>query len=214
MKQLICFDLDNTLIKSNHCHIKAWQDSFRVMKWKVFSISKIEKHLKGQPHIQIARELAPKNATSREIFKFNWLESYFLRKKYYKLARKIKGVDIALKKLRKNYDLGLISNCNKKDIFALLKGSGLDKKLFKFIIGANELPCSKPSPAGIIMASRLEKHRVLYYIGDSIVDILSAKRAHVKAIGVLTGRYTKNQLAHYKPWKIIKSVAELPRVLL
>ncbi|MBS3150179.1 HAD hydrolase-like protein, partial [Candidatus Woesearchaeota archaeon] len=72
---------------------------------------------------------------------------------------------------------------------------------------------SKPYPDEILKAEKLLKVRAEYMIGDSIYDVIAAHKAKVKAIAVLTGLYSKEQLEKEKPFKIIKNLRGLLRVI-
>src|SRR3989338_5569994 len=142
--------------------------------------------------------------------------NYALKKMRYPLwkhAKKVEGVDDALKRLKKKYTLVVVSNTRHRDIDYLLKGSRLDSGHFRLIIGSDEVKHSKPYPDEIIKVEKLLHHKPEYMIGDSIYDMMAARHAKIKAIGVLTGHYSKNSLSDYSPVAVLKSVADLPKFL-
>jgi len=208
---LICFDLDNTLIHSDKCHVYAFNKALKKFGVKPKKYESIAK-LFGRPKQEVIDKLAPNcdNKTKLKILKYH---NIYLRNDYYKLARKIKYVLPVLKKLNKRYELAIVSNAYHKNIIALLKGAKLDRKYFKLIIGNDDVKDSKPYPDEILKAEKLLHHKAKYMIGDSIYDVMAGKKAKVKTISVLTGRYSKRKLDEYKPDYIIKDFRELFGIL-
>jgi len=210
--EVICFDMDNTLIHSDKCHIEAYNKAFVKNGIDKLKSGKIKKALVGETHLQVIKSLFP-HMKGRMVLKIRKDHNYFLRKKTYKYAKKIDGVAEALKKLEKKYELSLISNCTKKEIFALLKGAGIDKNLFDAMVGIDDVAHGKPYPDEMIKTERLLHQNVKYMVGDSIHDILIGKRMGVITIGVLTGNTSKNKLLKYRPDYILKSVKYLPKLI-
>jgi len=52
-----------------------------------------------------------------------------------------------------------------------------------------------------------------YMVGDSTYDIIAAHKAKVKGIAVLTGHYSKEELEGEKPFKIIKKLKGLLKII-
>ena len=50
-------------------------------------------------------------------------------------------------------------------------------------------------------------------IGDSIYDVRTGKKAKVNTISVLTGDFSKRQLLREKPDYILRSVADVPKLM-
>src|SRR3989338_8415638 len=130
--EVICFDMDNTLIHSDKCHIEAYNKAFVKNGINKLKKGRIKKALVGETHLQVIKKLFP-HMGDRMVLKIRSDHNYFIRKKTYKYAKKINGVAETLKKLKGGYELSLISNCTKREIFALLKGAGIDKNLFDSI---------------------------------------------------------------------------------
>ena len=211
MKKLICFDLDNTLIYSDKCHVLAYNYALKKENLEIpkrnFLIS-----LFGMPHSRLIELIAPE-LDEDDINKLTKLHDDLLVKKSYKYTKAIPGVVKALKSLKKNYDLSLLSNSSHRNILALLKGARIERKLFKVIIGNDDVRHSKPYPDEIFKAQNLVHEKADFMIGDSIYDIIAGKSAKVKTIGVLTGHYDKMLLKKQGANYIIKSVKELPKLL-
>ncbi len=211
-KGLLCFDLDNTLIRSDDAHNFSYNAALKEAGLKTWDPDKM-KLIYGRPHFEVVRALL-RGADGKLLQKVDRLHGAYLVKKYNKKARAIKGVISALKILKKSNRIAILSNCSHKTILCLLKGSGISRKLFDRVIGHDNVKMSKPYPDEILKAEKLMKHKEVYMIGDTIYDIMAGKRAKVKTISVLTGNQKRKQLESKKPDYIIKSAAELPKLLM
>ena len=110
--------------------------------------------------------------------------------------------------------MAILSGNTTKAITSALKKFQLEK-YFDFIIGEDSVQHPKPDPEGIekiIELLKINKNEVLV-IGDSTLDILSAKSAGVKSIGVLTGDTSLRELQDAGADFIIKSLAELQKLI-
>ena len=209
--KLICFDLDNTLVHSDKAHVVAYNYGLAKLGLRKKPYKYLVK-LFGKPHYEISKIIAP-SLSEIDIHKLMRLHDEIVVKHTYKYIKKIKNVDKTLKELKKNYHLAILSNAVHKNIVASLKGAKLDRKLFKLIIGNDQVKHSKPWPDEILKAEHLIHHKADFMIGDSIYDVIAGKEAKVKTIAVLTGRYSKARLMKYHPDYIIKSVDEIPKLL-
>lgn len=210
-KNLICFDLDNTLINSNKTHIAAFQNAFAKNKLKKISSDRIKSLLNGRHAHDIVKIIFPE-LNNAVIIKIVEDHHKFVRVTS-KYAKQIGNVNAMLKDLKKRYKIGLLSNCIHKEINVLLKSSGIEKRLFDYIIGKEDVRHSKPYPDEIFKVEHLAHLKADYMVGDSIYDIIAAKKAGVTSISVLTGLAVRKELLRYKPDYILNSVKELPRLL-
>lgn len=207
MKPLLCFDLDNTLVYSEKVHINSYNYALKKFLNKTQNSEFIIKLL-GRPHEQIVKILT-KDAPKDKIKDIMNLHDKILIKKFYHLAKPIKGIIETLKVLKNNFTLAIVSNCSNKNIKAILKGAKIPLNLFSTIIGYDEVKNSKPSPDMILKAERKLKTKAVYMVGDSPYDLIAGKRAKIKSIAVLTGHYSKTLLEKENPYVILKSVNEL-----
>lgn len=208
--KLICFDLDNTLISSDKAHVLAYNKAMEKLGLKPVPFNKIAR-LFGMPHYQLIKKIAPKASEKEkaEIVKIH-NKNYEITSKYVKA---IKGVKQTLKLLKKNYKIAILSNATHKNILIGLKKAKIDYKLFNLIIGNDDVRHSKPYPDELLKASKLLHHKSDYMVGDSIYDIKAGKRAKIKTIAILSGNYSKAILKRERPYKILKSIKELPKFL-
>lgn len=210
-KPLLTFDLDNTLLNSDNAHVIAYQHALKKLDLKILKDRDIYIHF-GKPKQDVASAIS--NSKNKEIIKkITVYHDLYLWNNSYKLSKVIPNVEDTLKYLTKKYELAVISNCSHKTILKLVRGSGLSKNLFDFFIGDDDVRHPKPWPDELFKAEKLAKEDVLYHIGDSIYDVRAARRARTRCISVLSGHYTRKQLQKEKPFKIIKSIKELKKIL-
>lgn len=210
---IITFDLDETLIHAKKSHWRAFNDAFEKFGLPKITYRKLLPFLNGRHAHQVVEDLFPK-ISAKKVNDITKEHHKLLKTKYGKYARKIKGVVPALKKIKEKYEIGLVSNCTHKEINSLLKGARLNKKLFDVIVGKDDVRRSKPYPDELFKVEKLVHRNIRFHVGDSPFDIIAARRSNTKSIAVLTGVNSKKRLAKEKPFKIIKSVANLPKLIL
>ena len=89
------------------------------------------------------------------------------------------------------------------------------KDIFDVIVTSDDVEKSKPNPDPYILAMRrlnLSPYEV-FAIEDSIYGILSAKRAGINVIAVLTGVNRRSEIKMLNPYKICKNLKEVKKVL-
>jgi HAD superfamily hydrolase (TIGR01549 family) len=210
-KEIICFDMDNTLIDANKLHMTAFNKAFKQNNLKMPKSQRLKKQF-GKLGVLIMKDLFPwmSYEEARKVLADHDHYVYTETKKY---AKPFKGVKETLKKLKKDYKLAVISNCKHKEIVQILDAARLDRKLFNIIIGNDDVKYGKPWPDEILKAEKLTHVKAGYIVGDTIYDIMAGKKAKVKTIAVLTGNQTRRMLQKYKPDYIITSLTQLPRVI-
>jgi len=212
MKPILCFDVDNTLIRSDKAHIKAFNMAFKKANLPKVKNEKIAKLLTGILGKEIIKKLFPK-LKKEQIKRITLDHNKFVIKKTHKYATPIRGTVVALKKLKKEYKIVLITNCTRREILTLLKSAGITSSMYDIVIGKDEVKHAKPSPEAIFKAEKLAHHKALFMIGDSILDVKAGKKAKVKTIAVLTGHNTWKELKREKPTIVVKSVSHVPKAI-
>ena len=211
MQELICFDMDNTLVYANKLHIIAYNRAFIKNGLPPVNEEKL-KSLFGIIGYKLIKILFPKLKIkdAKKIQKDHNKIAVKLAEKYIK---PVKGAKTALKKLRKKYILALITNCSKEEVNAILKAAGIEKNIFKVIVSNEMTKRPKPAPDPVIYVIKKVGVKKGYMVGDTIYDIKAGKKAGLKTIGLLTGNQPEKILKKEKPNIILKSVAELPKYL-
>ena len=210
-KKLLCFDMDNTLVYSDKAHVEAFNKALNDIGFRKLAFMAIAKHF-GKPKQETIKAISGSD-DEYVINKINEIHDKYLYSETKKYSRKISGAERVLKKLRDRYYIAVLSNCSHKNIEVILDASGYDLNLFDLIIGNDDVKKPKPWPDEILQAEKLMKVNAEFMIGDSIYDIIAANKAKVKGIAVLTGHYTKEELEKEKPFKIIKKLKGLLKIV-
>lgn len=209
---LICFDLDNTLIAGNTAQVLAYQLAFRKHHLPPVPDREIVKRF-GIVGRVLVKQMYP-FLRERELTRVVYDHDKYVITATAQYVKSIPGVAHALKQLRKEgYVLAVVSNSRHRTLFTLMKAGGIDRKLFAVCLGNDDVLHPKPAPDEILKAEHLVRLDADYIVGDTIYDLMAARTAGVKGIGVLTGNHSRSLLRRYKPYAILKSVAELPRFL-
>lgn len=106
--------------------------------------------------------------------------------------------------------LGIVSSKGRWRIEGILRRDGLDGR-FAVIVGGEDVDTLKPDPSGLLRAvAALEtpKDRCLY-VGDTVTDAETARRAGVRFAGVLSGVTEREAFAGHSPVMVLESAAEL-----
>jgi len=211
-KEVLCFDIDGTLLKNNRAMVEALNQAFEKNNLLKVSSARIISLL-GKTGLEIIHILYPQ-LTKRKIEAIVEEYSEILPQKMH-LAQPIPGVNEALMELKKHYKLAVISNATHQNMVTMLENGGIDDpKIFNAIVGGDDVANAKPNPDSIKKVEKVLNSKVAYMIGDTIYDIKAGKAAGVKTVGVLTGVHSIEELGKEKPTIIIQSIAILPDVLL
>ncbi len=205
----IFFDWDNTLINNwDAIHIAYNETLFQMG----FEKQKKRKTLEESKYS--LRSFFPKK------FKNNWIKA---KKIFYKEFCKIhlnklksySGSEKLLKNIKKkNIVMGIISNKDGNLLRKECKSLGWNK-YFKIIIGANDAKEDKPSKYPFLLAlKKISKKpsKKIWYVGDSDIDIIFAKRMECFSIFLENDILNKKKMKE-KPNLIIKNLDSLKRFI-
>lgn len=212
MKQnIICFDMDGTLINSFPAHTKAFNKAFEANGLSKQPEKNLMKLFGIKAEI-IIKKIFP-NISDRKLKACIDDFHKFLEEETYVNTKPIDGAMDALKKLKKDWKLALVSGTFKSEIQLLLREGGIDQRIFDVVIGGNEVKHEKPSPDLIKKAESILNANVEWVVGDTVWDIKAGKAAKVKTVAVLTGKTPLEELVKSDPTMIIQSVYMLPEAL-
>jgi len=180
----ILFDLDGTLIDSTEAILESFDVSFKYFNIKTPS-DELIKSLVGYPLDIMYQGLDVPLEKIPDIVK-----AY---KEHYRLISRKKTILLpnakeAIEEANQFATLGIVTTKTKRYSLELLEHLGILKD-FNIIIGREDVINPKPHPEPILKAiSLLEaKKEFTWMIGDTTMDIRSAKDAGVKSCGVLCG---------------------------
>lgn len=213
MKPLITFDMDQTLISSNICHILAYKHMLKVLKIKKKNVNWVRDILTQKTRYEAVEKLVPE-FNEKQVEKGVQLYMNYLNKISYKLAKRKKYSLKILKALKPRYKIAIITNCTELNAEILLgKGARIPLKYFDLILGSDDVKHVKPNPDEILKAERILKTKAIAHVGDSINDIKAARSARVPVISIATGNHSKSELKRYKPDFLLKDLKNVPEII-
>jgi HAD superfamily hydrolase (TIGR01549 family) len=134
---------------------------------------------------------------------------------YSKDAPLLPGVKPLLKRLRKSFDLFIVSHNKTESIIDHLEKEGI-KNYFKGVYGSDRIPVQKPDPMALqppLETYNNKKRNEFVMIGDMPSDITAGFEAGFWTIGVASGVSKKEILSEYKPDLLIDSLEDLMEVI-
>jgi HAD superfamily hydrolase (TIGR01509 family) len=207
----ILFDLDGTIVDSKQAYMEAARTAFQAMGQEsptTRTALQIPKRIEQNQPID---DLTHANTTQ-------FLQVYL--KTFYAITevktKPIPNIHTALETLQQKAKLALITmrNIPKTTITKELQHFGL-ATYFTHIITAQDTRKPKPSPEALIKTLKAIDVQICdcLTVGDSPSDIKAGKTAGAKTAAVLSGLYTKQELAKLNPDLILKDATQLPHYI-
>jgi HAD superfamily hydrolase (TIGR01549 family) len=199
----ILFDWDGTLIDSAHADTRAYLAMFAALgiPW---TLRELERHY--HPDWYRVYEAA-------RIERSRWKEADRLWRTAYALEKPLllAGARDTLRELRPKFVLGIVTSGDGGRVRQQLRGLRVEG-YFSVCVCSEDAAQRKPHPAPLRLAMRRlgAAAEETIYVGDSPQDIEMARRARVRAIGVLGPFPTAKNLRAMKPELLLKSVSALP----
>lgn len=186
MKIGVIFDMDGTLLDT----LEDLTDAVNVALTRCGYPSRTLEEMRyfvGNGAATMLRRAAPEGAELQPLLDafFAWYEEHCRDK-----TRPYDGIYEALDQLKKDHPLAVVSN--KPDYAVKL----ISDALFPGVYGVGELQGipRKPAPDMLLSAMKQIGVEKCIYVGDSDVDLLTAKNAGVPCISVLWGFRTEEDL--------------------
>jgi HAD superfamily hydrolase (TIGR01549 family) len=206
----VLFDYNGVLVSDLHVHeeayIRAAEEFGLSLRPEVF-----RRHFSASPEQK-------KTLLFGRIPDETWKNLFQTKTNYYfESAKKrnllVPGVEQVLVSLAEHYFLGLVTN-TPRVYFETIFPRAL-ARLFREKIFSDETTNPKPSPEPLLEVVRRMKLRTdqCCYIGDSVSDILMARRAGVRIFAVTTGDGSREELKSAGPDGILESLSELKEML-
>lgn len=215
MKQkAVIFDLDGTLIDSLEDLANSVNQALEENNYPTHQLEEYKYFIGDGAKILIKRAIK-KDVSEKEVEKLHTRFKEIYKDKIDSKTKVYDGVYELLEKLEKqNYKKAILSN--KPDIFT----QACVQKFFKDFDFVNisgqkkDIP-KKPHPqAAINIASELQaKPSEVFFVGDTKVDMQTAKSAGMTAIGVLWGFRDEKELKDNGADFIVKTMDELYEIL-
>ncbi len=190
----ILFDLDGTLIDSTEAILESFHNSYAYYNEKLPDDEDI-KALIGHPLDVMYRELGIKEDKVWDfVDKYKEHYRHISREKTIMLPRAIEAIELA----SKYFQLGVVTTKTGRYSQELLEHFNLFH-YFDVLIGREHVKHPKPHAEPILKAIEALrcKGQKYWMIGDTRLDILSAKSANINSIAVLSGYDNYEQLSPY-----------------
>lgn len=207
----LIFDLDGTLINSLPGIANSLNRALSQYNLPTHSIEEVEGFIGDG-----SRTLCERAAPTVDQDKVDLLESGF-KTNYQELWRSgteiYSGISELLDHLSENHELSILSN-KPHDFTTEIMSSLFPAVTFRTVLGQREGISKKPDPSGIheILNLASDANAPTYLIGDSTVDLTTAKNAGIKSIAVTWGFEPLSDLAELSPDHIVHTVAELKKL--
>lgn len=202
----VLFDWDGTLLNSYAADVRAYLSMFRALgiKW---TEREVNFHYSPNWYRVYRAALLPRS---------KWIEANRLWARAYKLERPplLPGARHVLRRLAAEFELGIVTSGNRARVRRQLRGFGL-ADYFSACVCSEDAAKKKPHPAPLQLALKrlgLPPEQCVY-VGDTAEDMEMARRAGVRAVGVLGPFPTAARIRAAKPEILLDSIRELPRHL-
>jgi len=202
----VLLDWDGTLLNSYAADQRAYLAMFRGMgvEW---GVREIDRHYSPNWY-QVYR--------AARISRPDWKRADRMWRAAYRSERPalLSGARAAVRILERRFVLGLVTAGSRGRVRQQLRDLGLED-LFSVRVFSEDSPRKKPHPAPLQIALKLlrAKPEDCVYVGDSAEDIEMARRAGVRAIGVLGPFPTAGRIRAAEPDLLLRSIRDLPRHL-
>jgi N-acetyl-D-muramate 6-phosphate phosphatase len=212
----ICFDIDGTLSDTDDKMVRQFSELFKPLSWinRKMDRERIARRLvmgietPGNWILSIPDRLGLDDELA-------WLGEKLVRRDYKPPSfLLIPGVIDMLEQIRIHFPLAVVSARNESAATSFLDQFGL-RGYFHHIITAQTCEHTKPFPDPILHAAKLfnlQPSEVLM-VGDTTVDILSARKAGAQSAGVLCGFGEEKELRRAGADLILQTTSDLLNVL-
>ena len=208
----IIFDLDGTLVDTLDAHVLSWREA--CIRFGIRDVTRDELiSLFGRTSPDIARGIlkARDITDERKVMELANLKDDLFRNKYIVKVRPLPNVHELLTFLKSNgMRIAVVSSNPRLIILRMLEVSSI-RRYVDVIVGQDDVNKGKPSPEPILKALSLlnAKPTESIVVGDSVYDIIAARRAGVVGIGIATGVSSPADLIKAGARFVVKDLHEL-----
>jgi phosphoglycolate phosphatase len=206
---LLIFDLDGTLVDSKLDLVHSVNAARGLMNLPPISGELVSSYVGNGAPVLMRRALGPEASEADVARGLEFFLSYY-RTHMLDNTRLYPGVKEALDLLRDaGVKMAVLTNKPVRFSRSIVEGLGLKHHFFQ-IYGGNSFEQKKPDPIGIetlLGESGLSRERTIM-VGDSGVDVQTARNAKVQACGVSYG-FQPESFVEYPPDFVVDDMSEL-----
>ncbi len=191
---IILFDLDGTLIDSTRAILSCFEESFIAFDRPAPHPDRV-KSLIGHPLDVMYADLG---VEADRVWDFVDCYKGLYREQSCEMTTLLPRAKEAIEEAASFARLGIVTTKTGEYSQILLEHMGVMHH-FETLIGREHVHNPKPHPEPIFKAldqMKVEKKSSIWMIGDTCLDLIAAKRAGVRSVGVLSGYATKEELEH------------------
>jgi phosphoglycolate phosphatase len=172
---------------------------YSLSKKQITGLTREEHRKMFEGNIHIEREKLKSRNTGFD------LKTHFSNsKKDLKIKREIKEV---LKKLSKEYMIGIVTSVREYGVYDYLKANGIES-LFSFVYGFETSKIKVDKFKKVFSEYGLRAEDCIF-VSDTLGDILEAREVGVRTIAVDFGYHEKERLQKGEPFKVISNIEDL-----
>jgi HAD superfamily hydrolase (TIGR01549 family) len=204
------FDLDGTLVDTVYQHVLAWHSAlsecgYDLPMWRIHrKIGMSGALLMNALETEIGAAVPPERAKRMEAMHTEEM------KKMRATVRLFTGSQELLKTLELNgVRFAIATSGNMRDVGPFLELLQLKDDVP--IVSQQDAKNAKPDPQLFLSAAKKlgAKSEETIVVGDSVWDMLAARRAHFLGVGLLTGGYAESEMTAAGAYRVYADPAEL-----
>ena len=207
----VIFDLDGTLVDSTPSHVSSWLEACELAGLPRVPRELVEGLMGRTSHdiaAEILRAVGRDRSLARELAE---LKDRLFAEKYAKRVPLIEGAREVLRELKAvGIKVCVVSSNPRELILRVLRATGLSSYV-DAVVGQDEVERGKPDPAPILLAlARLSaRPNEAAVVGDSVYDVLAAKRAGVAAMGITRSDEVRREMLRSGASAVVGSIREI-----
>ena len=210
-KPVILFDADGTLIDTQQLIMDSFVHTFGIYKPE-YQLKEAELHSFMGPPLKVTFEKYFDESMVDEVVQVYREFNHAKHDMYIKALPHAKELLAYLK--AEGYEIAVVSNKFKALLNQGLEKSGL-LSYFDVVVGGDEIKHTKPNPEGLLKACELLQvpHDSLIYVGDSGIDVKTAKNMGAYSIAYISDSKREQALKATKPCNIIYDLMEIKDII-
>ncbi|MBI5249584.1 MAG: HAD family hydrolase [Desulfomonile tiedjei] len=207
--EAVTFDMDGTLVDSIDSITDAFNHMFAELGYPSMTSEQVIRVTSISLLDFVRTFLKPEESEiGIKVFR-DYYDTIFLEK-----TKPVPGALETLNALNGSTIQGIVTNKRGKYARILAEHLGIATNMTR-IIGAEDGFKAKPSPEmfeEFIRSVQTEKEETIY-VGDAPIDIQAAQNAGIDSFAIASRYFSAEELAQYKPRRILNNITELPDCL-